>query len=65
MGSCCEFDDLQQIDKLSSEKWQEIIPKTRLQPGYEATRHNYQKVSNLIDKIYFIFIFLLCHLYSL
>lgn len=39
---------------LSSEKWQEIIPKTPLQPGYEATRHNYQKVSIFDKKIYLL-----------
>ncbi|XP_077283095.1 allantoicase-like [Arctopsyche grandis] len=44
MGSCCNRNDLIEIGQLSSEHWQEIIPKTALQPGYEDTRHNYQKV---------------------
>lgn len=46
MGSACSSEELGDIDRLHSEEWQEIIPKTGLRPGYEPTRHNYQKVCN-------------------
>ncbi|CAB3239464.1 unnamed protein product [Arctia plantaginis] len=36
--------DLEQIERLKSDKWDEIVPVTALRPGYEETRHNYQKV---------------------
>ncbi|XP_031767131.2 allantoicase-like isoform X1 [Galleria mellonella] len=44
MGSACSEWNLQQIKLLKSEKWEEIVPSTALQPGYEETRLNYQKV---------------------
>ncbi|XP_014370334.2 allantoicase [Papilio machaon] len=44
IGTASSEDDLEQIEKLESDKWEEIVPITALQPGYEETRHNYQKV---------------------
>lgn len=46
MGSACSSEELEDVDRLRSEEWQEIIPRTELRPGYEPTRHNYQKVNN-------------------
>ncbi|GBP05442.1 Allantoicase [Eumeta japonica] len=43
-GTTCDARDLQQIELLVSERWEELIPKTPLRPGYEHSRHNYQKV---------------------
>lgn len=44
IGTATSEDDLEQIKKLESDKWEEIVPITALQPGYQETRHNYQKV---------------------
>ncbi|KAL4706890.1 hypothetical protein ACJJTC_012349 [Scirpophaga incertulas] len=44
MGSACSRCDLEQIERLNSDKWEEIVPVTALRPGYEETRLNYQKV---------------------
>lgn len=44
MGSACSECDLEQIERLSSDKWDEIVPVTPLRPGYEETRLNFQKV---------------------
>ncbi|XP_049870195.1 probable inactive allantoicase [Pectinophora gossypiella] len=44
MGAACTERDLEQIRRLNSEKWDEIVPITALRPGYEDTRLNYQKV---------------------
>ncbi|XP_028157548.1 allantoicase-like isoform X2 [Ostrinia furnacalis] len=44
MGSACTDCEYEQIERLSSDKWETIVPVTALRPGYEETRLNYQKV---------------------
>lgn len=44
MGSACTIDELKQINTLSTEVWEELVPITPLRPGYEETRRNYIKV---------------------
>ncbi|KAL0832989.1 hypothetical protein ABMA28_001112 [Loxostege sticticalis] len=44
MGSACTDCELRQIERLSSDKWETIVPVTALRPGYEETRLNFQKV---------------------
>lgn len=44
MGTASNKFDLEQIGQLKSDKWDEIVPVTALRPGYEETRHNFQKV---------------------
>lgn len=46
MGSACTTADLQQVGKLRSETWEEIVPRTQLQPGYEETRKTLLKVTS-------------------
>ncbi|KAI5646573.1 allantoicase repeat domain-containing protein [Phthorimaea operculella] len=50
LGCACSEEDLEQVSKLHSEKWDEIVPHTELRPGYEDTRLNYQKVVS--DEVY-------------
>lgn len=50
MGSACSSEEVEDVERLRSEEWQEIIPITGLRPGYESTRHNYQKVSIYLYK---------------
>ncbi|XP_041970929.1 allantoicase-like [Aricia agestis] len=44
MGSACSECDLERVGRLNSDRWEEVVPVTTLQPGYEETRMNYQKV---------------------
>lgn len=44
LGSACSEYDLEEISRLESHKWEEIVPITALCPGYEDTRYNFQKV---------------------
>ncbi|CAG9794965.1 unnamed protein product [Diatraea saccharalis] len=44
MGSACGRYELDEIERLKSDKWEEIVPVTALRPGYEETRLNFQKV---------------------
>lgn len=50
IGCACTEEELEQVNKLHSEKWDEIVPHTELRPGYEDTRLNYQKVVS--DEVY-------------
>lgn len=45
MGSACKDYDLEQIQQIACDKWEEIVPVTHLRAGYEETRHNFQKVN--------------------
>lgn len=45
MGSACSECDLEQIQQIDSDKWDEIVPITPLRAGYEETRQNFQKVN--------------------
>ncbi|RVE46686.1 hypothetical protein evm_008649 [Chilo suppressalis] len=44
MGSACCRRDLEEVERLKSDKWEEIVPVTPLEAGYEDTRLNFQKV---------------------
>ncbi|XP_035439075.2 allantoicase [Spodoptera frugiperda] len=44
MGTACNKFDLKHIERLKSDKWDELVPITALRPGYEETRLNFQKV---------------------
>ncbi|XP_026737354.1 allantoicase-like [Trichoplusia ni] len=44
MGTACNKFDAKHIERLKSDKWDEIVPVTALRPGYEETRLNFQKV---------------------
>ncbi|CAH4038239.1 unnamed protein product [Pieris brassicae] len=44
MGTAASESDLELMSLLSTDKWEEIVPITVLQPGYEDTRMNFQKV---------------------
>lgn len=51
MGSACSKCDLEQIQQIDSDKWDEIVPVTPLRAGYEETRLNFQKVNcNILSK---------------
>lgn len=41
MGSACQEQDLIAMQKVQSNKWNELVPMTEMQPGYEDTRINY------------------------
>lgn len=49
MGSACTAKEQQQVSKLKTETWEELVPMTPMRPGYEATRHNYITVNS--DKV--------------
>lgn len=51
MGSACSECDLEQIQQIDSNKWDEIVPVTPLRAGYEETRLNFQKVNCSFNKI--------------
>ena len=38
MGTAATRDELAAAEKIGSDKWVEILPITKLNPGYEATR---------------------------
>ncbi|XP_075971848.1 putative inactive allantoicase [Anticarsia gemmatalis] len=44
MGTAANKYEFEQIERLNSDKWDEIVPVTALRPGYEETRLNFQKV---------------------
>lgn len=46
MGSACSQEDLEEIKKLGSDNWQEIVSHSKLNPGYEDTRKNYFKITS-------------------
>ncbi|XP_061710905.1 allantoicase-like [Cydia pomonella] len=50
MGTACTENELEVVERLATNKWNEIVPITGLRPGYEETRLNYQKV--LSDEAY-------------
>lgn len=43
MGTCASPEDIAKVDKALREQthWREVLPKSPLGPGYEATRYNY------------------------
>jgi len=41
MGTACTKEMFKQMEQLHSEEWEELVPMTKLQSGYEETRHNY------------------------
>lgn len=45
MGTASSNEENQLISQLNTESWPEIIPMTRLKPGFEQTRKNYFAVS--------------------
>ena len=45
-GHACSNDDLEQIKELKSDRWHEIVSRSKLNPGYEDTRKNYFKVTS-------------------
>lgn len=45
MGSACSECDLEQIQHIDFDRWDEIVPVTPLRAGYEETRLNFQKVN--------------------
>ncbi|KAG7391873.1 hypothetical protein PHYPSEUDO_003079 [Phytophthora pseudosyringae] len=44
MGVCASPDELKLAEQLQSDKWTEIVPPTKLGPGYAETRHNLLRV---------------------
>lgn len=46
IGSACTEEELLQMDKLQTETWEEIVPITQLQPGYEETRKSHIPVTS-------------------
>lgn len=52
MGTACNKFDLKHIERLKSDKWDELVPITALRPGYEETRLNFQKVGDSKDNIF-------------
>uniref|UniRef100_A0A336M292 Allantoate amidinohydrolase n=1 Tax=Culicoides sonorensis TaxID=179676 RepID=A0A336M292_CULSO len=41
IGSACTKTDLDQVKKINTDKWNEIVPKTQLGPGCEETRKTF------------------------
>lgn len=41
MGSACTNEEQSQASKLRSDQWTDLVPMTKLRPGYEETRKNY------------------------
>ncbi|CAK4085092.1 unnamed protein product [Aphanomyces euteiches] len=46
MGTSASDDEFKAVEALQSAKWTEILPRSSLGPGYEATRHNYFEVES-------------------
>ncbi|OQR90489.1 allantoicase [Achlya hypogyna] len=46
MGTCATPAEEAAIAALNTDLWTELVPRTELQPGYEASRHHYFTVSN-------------------
>ncbi|OQR90848.1 allantoicase [Thraustotheca clavata] len=46
MGTCASSSESEAIEKLGSESWHEILPRTELNPGYEESRHHYFEIAN-------------------
>ncbi|KAF4533160.1 hypothetical protein B566_EDAN001702 [Ephemera danica] len=46
LGGAASQDEMAQVARLQSEKWQEIIPISKLRAGYPDTRHNIFPVEN-------------------
>lgn len=46
MGTACTKEMFNQVSKIDSENWTEILPMTELRPGYPETRHNYFKIDS-------------------
>ncbi|POM63512.1 Allantoicase [Phytophthora palmivora] len=44
MGVCATPEEFQLVEQLKSDKWTEIVPPTKLAPGYVETRHNLLRV---------------------
>lgn len=51
MGTACSECDLEQIQQIDSDRWDEIVPVTPLRAGYEETRLNFQKVNCFAIKL--------------
>ena len=49
-GGGFEADDAaqQQVQTLNSEQWTEILPQTKLDPGYEGTRHHFFSLAEAV-----------------
>lgn len=45
MGICCSKDDLNKISELNSNKWENLVPVTCLNPGYPETKDNYISIN--------------------
>lgn len=50
MGTACNECELENLSKLKSEKWTEIVPMTVMNPGYEETRKHYFSIND--NKVY-------------
>ncbi|KAJ3227009.1 hypothetical protein HK099_003632 [Clydaea vesicula] len=46
MGTRCTEEELKQAETIGSDKWEEILPKAPLKPGYPETRENFFAVDN-------------------
>lgn len=46
MGTESSEAEFMKIETLQTDKWEEIVPMTKLQPGYEDTRRNYFKIDS-------------------
>uniref|UniRef100_A0AAV1UCU2 Allantoicase domain-containing protein n=1 Tax=Peronospora matthiolae TaxID=2874970 RepID=A0AAV1UCU2_9STRA len=44
MGVCATPEEIERVEQLKSFKWTEIVPLTKLRPGYPETRHNLLRV---------------------
>lgn len=46
MGSACSVAELEQVNKLKSDSWPDIVPITQMRPGYEDTRRSFITVNS-------------------
>lgn len=47
IGTACSLEMDDQVKRLGSDKWNEIISMTELQPGYTESCHNFHEVSSI------------------
>lgn len=49
MGKDASPGDFDEVSKLRSDEWPEIVGRTELQPGNPETRHNFISAGNFVD----------------